>query len=284
MKRHRIIFLAALLCGAGLGQGGTDQPISRYGLVSVTRLNLHIPGMAGAIVTPSALFSRRALGGELGQSKAGCQVFAGAPDQSGGAAGGSPQKVPPPSPDSLDAGDPITISGAGQKDAFATLKRTVAGSSISYQPQAQGTGLGLAALTRPLPAGASVNIPGAPGANGFPAFKDAALPSAPALAFSAPTDPASFTPEQPVRWQGASQSGTLLLTGTDEEKQVFFVCSAPDTGSFDLPAATQAELKAKGFESGQLSAVRSVSRVLRQGDAQLTLSLTDIVSGQMPGS
>lgn len=274
---RRSLLLAALLGSAALGQG-TDQPAKRYGVVSVTRFSLQVPGMAGALVTPSALFARQALGGASPKASGTCQVSAGAPGgdgvPTGGPAGGQGSL-----PDSLDAGDPITI--AGPDGPVATLQRVGLGATVSYRPQ--GASVGLAALARPFPANATVDIPGAAGDGGFPAFKAAALPGAPALSVSAPEDLDAFTPDQTIRWNGAGGDGLVVFTGSDDDAKASFVCTAPDSGSFNLPAATQAELKARGFTQGSLSALRTVSRVLRQGDAQLTLTLVDIAGGRPPG-
>lgn len=164
---------------------------------------------------------------------------------------------------SLDAGDPLTLRNGA--DTYHALKREVKEGVYSYATPLK------AGLKAPKP-GLVIDIPGA--ANGFPAMKDKAFPSVEIVKMTAPPIKGAVTLDTTFTWSNPSNhpSTLVMLTGMEPDKDLVFTCLAIDDGQFNLPASTVADLKAKGFTSGQLMTVsRMASRTYVEGDAQLNI-------------
>ena len=209
---------------------------------------------------------------------------------------GTVPAAPAARPSALDAGDPLTLNTASTP--YANFVRHSGQNGPSYRaekPSAGGLGGFLAAAADMMtggglfglpPSGAVLNIPGAAGPGGFPAFQNVALPVADPFVLTAPADRAALTPDTVFRWSGASNQpdASVMLTSTQEissadgsKKTLLVLCTAKDDGEFSFPDATRADLLARGFTKGSLLFTsRTLSRKVVQDDATLTVSVQDM--------
>lgn len=246
------LLLAACTPAPTPGGGGENKVLyTKLGVVGLSRFDT-------GFVSAQAQFLRLPIGlaqapGPVAEQ---CVVFE------------SPSATPPSLPDpaagqaatSLDAGDPITLQAGG---VYATLSRSVQNGAYGYS----------ALLQDAPPANLSLTIPGASG--GFPAVGSAALPPIPAaLDLTAPSGAADIGPETVFSWSNPSNDAQTQVSfaGFQRSPDLGFSCTTPDDGRFTFPAATQTELKAKGWASGQfLFITRQTTRSVVQHDALLLL-------------
>ncbi|WP_158679952.1 hypothetical protein [Deinococcus sp. NW-56] len=262
MNTRSGVLLTALLVGSGLA---TDPPkVTRVGEVSVvvTRISVPMLGDRDMVVGTGSFRPGSDAGGPLRSQD---QCFVAEMDDGQAAPTGQPPGAASPAPGlSLDAGDPLTLRLGTQ--VYATLPRRQQGQVISYATD----------MPNPLkapPAGLVLDIPGAAG--GFPAMKDRALPTAALLRLTAPAAGDPVTPQTAFQWANPSNDPAtqVMLSALDEERGLALTCLAVDDGAFSLPAATAADLKARGWGEGLLTTYgRMATRTYQQGDARLTLN------------
>ena len=258
-----LLLLASLLSGASSAQG--TPPITMIGDVYLSRSELSMPGLAPQVTaTTSASFFKgtSTLAAALSQDL--CTVVKegdGVPQVPAGSAS---------TPAALDAGTPLVLRTA--QASYAQLVRS-AGPQYTYRST-------VPALPAP-PAGLVLNIPGAKG--GFPAFSGVPVPVSDPPRLTVPAAGESFTVNTAFTWSNPTKdpNATVLLTGMSDDSDVMFTCLAKDDGTFTLPAATAAQLRALGFESGTLTGVgRTVSRTFRSGSAALTVRTFVLAMGE----
>lgn len=178
-----------------------------------------------------------------------------------------------PAPDGLgltflEAGASLSVTADGA--AFLELDRfegSFGGQTLIAYTTGEavvGTADGALALT----------VPG----DEFPAVSDAAFPSTAPFELTAPAAPGtlgSVSEATTFTWTGATDDAATIVAFdlVSDDFMTSVSCTAPDTGSFELPAATITELG--GSFSGRVaSAGRESVRVETVGDARLLLSLS----------
>lgn len=273
MKRPVLLTLALTLTAAA----AQDASVTKTGVISLTVTRMNIPGAnVSTFVGATAIFQR--LSGPTGTFATGstwggladtCAVLQSKDVTNASAAVGPQSSTPGADPASLDAGDPITLRSGHA--TYATLTRRASGNLVTYTT--------LTPVLPPPPASLVADVPGTP--DGFPAFTGAAFPSSAPIRVLQPEHGANVEPGTVFTWANATHdpSVRVLLTGAQQvgSSNVIFTCFARDDGSFAFPDATRKELGAKGFTQGHLlSAGRTLSRSVRQGDALLTLNVTDL--------
>lgn len=178
-----------------------------------------------------------------------------------------------PTPDGLaitflEAGASLSVTADGA--AFLELDRIEASfggqTVIGYTSgdEVAGTAGGDLALT----------VPG----DEFPAVSDAAFPASSTFELTAPATPGamgSVSEATTFTWSGATNDDAtiVMIDLFSDDFMTSVSCTAPDTGTFELPAETVAELG--GSFSGRVtSAGRESVRVETVGDARLLLSVS----------
>ena len=164
----------------------------------------------------------------------------------------------------------VSLSVLHGSQIFLTLDPSGPGYQLEGGPSELLRRIG--GVVGPLPSGAVLKVPGQAGDFGFPALS-LPIPQAPVFVWQTP---GSVTPNQVLRWSGASRLASaqvkVLLRQGEGEKARNIICAAPDTGSFKLPETVRREL------SGPLKVVgafRTVQTVIQKGDAELRVVLEE---------
>lgn len=267
MKLQKMVLIGVLL--AAFSASAADSKVTRVGDVTLSITSMALPGLGSRDMVMGFAAFRKGTG-SAGNVRAQDVCFVTKTAEAGppGSIPGEPASSKPPADNSLDAGDPLTLRQGAQ--TYTTLPRRKQGQAISYTTGMQ------AALKAPT-AGLVIDIPGAAG--GFPAMKDKAFPVTAPVKLTAPTPDDDITPATTFTWANPSKEASTLvmLTGAQEDKDLFFTCMAVDDGKFNFPAATLAELKQKGLDSGHLMTVgRMSSRTYQEGDALLNIRVMSV--------
>ncbi|MGL4608414.1 MAG: hypothetical protein ACRCYY_01835 [Trueperaceae bacterium] len=174
---------------------------------------------------------------------------------------------------SLDAGAALTLKT--NEGVFANLAKDLTLGAYINDPLVE---------LPTFPEGLLLDVPGtAEAEDGFPAFSNVPVPPVSAeFNFNASSDLNDISKATTFSWIGSAASTSIigfLGEGLNQEnKKVFYVCTAIDDGSFEFPADTQTAFDGAGFTTGILSsATRNGYIVQVQGDAALTVNSSNTI-------